>query len=79
MVNYDFDQRGQIFPLHTGLVARLAMAGNILGDMRVELLQQGLIVLQVTCSSMKAQDTHENIFVVGQIGHRLDVINMGML
>jgi hypothetical protein len=28
---------------------------------------------------MKAQDTHEDIFVVGQVGHRLDVINMGRL
>ena len=64
---------------HFILVLWLGLRWNILGDMRVELLQQGLIVLQVTCSSMKAQDTHENIFVVGQVGHRLDVINMGML
>jgi hypothetical protein len=53
--------------------------------MSFKLLQQGLIALQVTsallltCPSVKAQDTHEDIFVVGQVGHRLDVINMGML
>jgi hypothetical protein len=50
-----------------------------LGDWFFELLQQGLIVLQVTCQSMTAQDTHEDIFVVGHVGHRLDVIDMGML
>ncbi len=37
------------------------------GDMSFELLQQGLIVLQVTCPSMKAQDTYEDIFGVGQV------------
>jgi hypothetical protein len=61
------------------LVLWIVLRRNILRDTRVEFLKQGLIVLQVTCSSMKAQDTHENIFVVGQVGHRLDVINMGML
>jgi hypothetical protein len=61
------------------LVLWIGLRRNILRDTRVEFLKQGLIVLQVTCSSMKAQDTHENIFVVGQVGHRLDVINMGML
>ena len=61
------------------LVLWIVLRRNILRDTRVEFLKQGPIVLQVTCSSMKAQDTHENIFVVGQVGHRLDVINMGML
>jgi hypothetical protein len=61
------------------LVLWIVLRRNILRDTRVEFLKQGLIVLQVTCSSMKAQYTHENIFVVGQVGHRLDVINMGML
>ena len=61
------------------LVLWIVLRRNILRDTRVEFLKQGLIVLQVTRSSMKAQDTHENIFVVGQVGHRLDVINMGML
>ncbi len=65
---------------HVILVLRLCLQSNILGDMSFELLQQGLIVLQVICPSMKAaQDTHEDIFVVGQVGHRLDVINMGRL
>jgi hypothetical protein len=29
--------------------------------------------------SMKVEDTNEDIFVVGQVGHRLDVVYMGML
>ncbi len=62
---------------HVILVLRLCLQSNIFGDMSFELLQLGLIVLQVTCPSMKAQDTPEDIFVVGQVGHRLDVINMG--
>jgi hypothetical protein len=55
-------------PFHIILVLWLSLQWNIimiLRDMRVQLLQQGLMVLQVTCPSMKAQDTHENIFVVG--------------
>jgi hypothetical protein len=64
---------------HVILVLRLCLRSTIFGDMSFKLLQEGLIVLQVTCPSMKAQDTHEDIFVVGQVGHRLDVINMGML
>jgi hypothetical protein len=29
--------------------------------------------------SMKAEDTHKDIFVVGQVRHRPDVFYMGML
>ena len=58
---------------------RILVVRHIFGDMLFELLQEGLIVLQVTCKSMKSQDTHEDVFVVGQVGHRLDIINMGML
>ena len=64
---------------HRILVVRHILWYNIFGDMLFELLQEGLIVLQVTCTSMKSQDTHEDVFVVGQVGHRLDIINMGML
>ena len=64
---------------HSILVVRHSFWYNILGDMLFKLLQEGLIVLQVTCTSMKSQDTHEDVFVVGQVGHRLDIINMGML
>jgi hypothetical protein len=59
---------------HVILVFRLCLRSSIFGNMIFKLLQQGLIVLQVTCPSMKAQDTHEDIFVVGQVGHSLDVI-----
>ena len=64
---------------HRILVVRHSLWYNILGDMLFELLQEGLIVLQVTCTSMKSQDTHEDVFVVGQVGQRLDIINMGIL
>ena len=70
--------QGNMF--HCILVLRLVLRISIVWDLIVELLQQGLIVLQVTCQGMKVQDTtHEDIFVVGQVGHRLDVLNMGML
>ena len=36
-------------------------------------------MLQVTCSGMEAQDTHEDILVVGQVGHSLDVLNIGIV
>ena len=55
------------------------MRSSTIGEMIIELLQQGLIVLQVTCSGIEAQDTHEEILVVGQVGHSLDVLNVGML
>jgi hypothetical protein len=59
--------RGNTF--HVILVFRLCLQSNIFGDMSFELLRQGLIVFQVTCQSMKVQDTYEDIFVVGQVGH----------
>ena len=47
------------------LVPRLVLRSSIIGEMIVELLQEGVIVLQVTSSGMEAQDTHEDILVVG--------------
>ncbi len=47
------------------LVPRLVLRSSINGEMIVELLKEGLIVLQVTSSGMEAQDTHEDILVVG--------------
>jgi hypothetical protein len=73
---YDFDQTGLHVPRHK--VLRRCLRSISVGDI-FELLQQGLIVLQVTSPSMKAEDTHEDTFVVGQVGHRLDVFYMGML
>jgi hypothetical protein len=52
---------------HRILVVRHSLWYNILGDMLFELLQEGLIVLQVTCTSMKSQDTHEDVFVVDKL------------
>ena len=64
---------------HCILVLRVVLRSSVVCDLIVQLLQQGITVLQVTCPGMKVQDTHEDIFVVGQVGHRLDIINMGML
>jgi hypothetical protein len=52
-------------PFNRILVPRLVLRSSIIGEMIVELLQEGLIVLQVTSSGMEAQDTHEDILVVG--------------
>ena len=49
---------------HRILVVRRSLRYNIFGGDR---------------TSMKSQDTHEDVFVVGQVGQRLDIINMGML
>ncbi len=64
---------------HCILAPRLVWRSSTIGEIIVELLQQGLIVLQVSCSGMEAQDTREDILVVGQVGHSLDVLNVGML
>jgi hypothetical protein len=64
---------------HCILVPRLILRSSTIWEIIVELLQQGLIVLQVTCSGMEAQDTHEDILVVGQVGHSLDILNVDML
>ncbi len=77
LANYDFYQPEHTF--HCILVPRLILRSSTIGEMIVELLQQGLIVLQVTCSGMEAKDTHEDILGVGQVGHSLDVLNAGML
>ncbi len=37
------------------------------------------VLLQVASMSMEAQDAHEDILVTGQVGHSLDVPDMGML
>ena len=44
---------------------RLVLRSSTIGEMIIELLQQGLVVLQVTRTGMEAQDTHEDILVVG--------------
>ncbi len=55
---------------------RLGLRSIIFWDMSVELLQQDRILIS---PSMKVKDSHEDIFVVGQVGHSLDVLKMGML
>jgi hypothetical protein len=53
------------------------ITGGIL--MKINLLEQGLVMLKVACTSMEAQDAHEDILVIAQVGHRLDILNMRML
>ena len=38
-----------------------------------------LIHIAATSASMEAQDAHEDILVIGQVGHSLDILDMGML
>jgi hypothetical protein len=47
--------------------------------MKLDRLEQGLVMLQVPSTSMEAQDAHEDIFVIRQVGHSLDILDMGML
>ena len=47
--------------------------------MRVNFLEQGLMVLQVSSTSMEKQDTHKNILIIQKVGHSFDVYYMGML
>ena len=80
MANYDFDLPGQLFRRHTGLQALLAIQ-NLRGH-ALRASSGGpnrAAATQLPSTSMRAQDTHEDVFVVGQVGHRLDVINMGIL
>ncbi len=53
LAKYDFYQPEHTF--HCILVPRLVLRSSTIEEMIVELLQQGLIVLQVTCSGMEAQ------------------------
>ena len=47
--------------------------------MSVNFLEQSLISLEVASTCMETYDAHEHILVVGQVGHSLDVLDMGML
>ena len=47
--------------------------------MHVKFLEQGLVVLQVSSTSMETQDTHKNILIIRKVGHSFAVYDMGML
>lgn len=36
-------------------------------------------MLQVSSTGMEAQDAHEDILVIGQVGDSLDILDVGML
>ena len=44
--------------------------------MLVDLLEQSLILLEVPSMCMETYDAHEDNLVVGQVGHRLDILNV---
>jgi hypothetical protein len=45
----------------------------------VYFLQQGSIVMQVAGTCMEAQYAHKEILIIAQVGHSLDIFDMGML
>ena len=47
--------------------------------MELDFLEQGLVMLKVTSTGMETQDAHEDIIVIGQVGHSLDILDVGML
>ena len=47
--------------------------------MELDFLELGLIMLKVASTGMETQDAHEDILVVGQVGHSLDILDVGML
>ncbi len=40
--------------------------------MEIDFLEHGLVMLKVASTGMEAQDAHEKILVIGQVGHCLD-------
>ena len=79
LANYYFDKTGHHVSQHTGLETRLE--GQHRRGLDRSAPSAGPDSVASNLSSMKAQDTHdeEDIFVGGQVGHRLDVLNMSML
>lgn len=47
--------------------------------MELNFLEQGLVMLKVASTGMETQDAHEDILVIGQVGHSLDILDVGML
>jgi hypothetical protein len=47
--------------------------------MELNFLEQGLVMLKVASTGMETQDAHEDILVIGQIGHCLDILDVRML
>jgi hypothetical protein len=47
--------------------------------MRVDFLEQCFIVLEVASSCMETDDAHEDILVVSQVCHSLEILYVGML
>ena len=55
------------------------LLGRITVGMEMNFLEQGLVMLKVASTGMETQDAHEDILVIGQVGHSLDILDVGML
>ena len=47
--------------------------------MELNFLEQGLVMLKVASTGVETQDAHEDILVIGQVGHSLDILDVRML
>jgi hypothetical protein len=61
------------------LYSILVLLHRRIARMLIEFLEEGLICLEVSSPSMKTQDAHEHILVVGKVCHCLDILDMGVL
>ena len=68
----------QCAQLNVVLIDRLLLTCFWRG-MELNFLEQGLVMLKVASTGMETQDAHEDILVIGQVGHSLDILDVGML
>ena len=47
--------------------------------MTVDFLEQSFIVLEVASTCMETYDAHEDVLVVSQVSHCLQILDVGML
>ena len=64
--------------LNLVLIDRLLL-WRITGGMEIDFLEQGLVMLKVASTCMEVQDAYEDNLVIGQVGHSLDILDVGML
>ena len=60
---------------HCILVGWNLLRARMLSDF----LEQSFILLEVASTYIETYDAHEYILVVGQVGHRPDILDVGML
>ncbi len=47
--------------------------------MRVNFLEQSFILLELASTCMETYDAHEDILVLSQVCHHIEILNVGML